>query len=117
MERKYQLRHLSSFGVTVQRALSIYDNGGEQHITMINPDPLGTFTFHFISLINKSFGNPISFWGDDRLDRLWVKNDKEQFIGFITPYNAITKSKFIQTFCDTKRFDIPAESSLSKLFD
>ena len=117
MERQYRLHHLSSFGVTVQRALSIYDNGGEQHITMVNPDPLGTFTFHFISLINKSFGNPISLYGDDRLNRLWVMNDEGQCIGFITPYNAITKLKFIQTFCDVKRFDIPAESSLSKLFD
>lgn len=117
MERQYQLRRFSSFDVTMQRRLRIHDRDGEQYITVLSPDPAGTFNFHFISLIQNSFGNPISLWDEDHSNNLWIKNDEGQFIGFITPYNAITRLKFIQTFCDTKRYDIATTSSLSGLFE
>lgn len=113
MERQYQLRPLSSFDVGVQRMF--FRDSVTRQILVGGSDPLDAFTLYYCSLFVDSFGQMISF--ESIADRLWVANQDGYFIGYITPSNSCTKAHFINLFCDTKRNDIAATSSLSGLFE
>lgn len=115
MERQYQLRHLSSFDVDVQHMFFRDLSTNTKQVIVGSHDPLGAFTLDYCSLFVESFGKMISF--DSVVDRLWVVNHEGNYIGYITPNNSHTKANFINSFCDTKRYDITATSSLSGLFE
>ena len=113
MERQYLLSNLSSFDVDVQRMF--FRDSVNRQIIVGGRDPLDAFTLDYCSLFVESFGKMISF--ESVADRLWVVNHEGVYIGYITPSNSCTKAHFINLFCDTKRYDIAATSSLSGLFE